>query len=106
MYPPALLKTKNTPHGTQISQEPLELTAMTAAEVFLYRQSLGVRISGFDPPKPVQSFAQCGFDKGLLAVIAKAGFEHPTAIQAQALPAALSGRDVLVRRVCLSVHPC
>lgn len=69
---------------------------MTAAEVFLYRQSLGVRISGFDPPKPVQSFAQCGFDKPMLAAIAKAGFAQPTPIQAQALPAVLSGRDVLV----------
>lgn len=70
---------------------------MTAAEVFMYRQALGVRISGFDPPKPVQSFEQCQFDKPLLAAIAKAGFSQPTPIQAQALPAALSGRDVLVR---------
>ena len=28
--------------------------------------------------------------------ITKAGYQQPTAIQAQALPAALSGRDVLV----------
>ena len=40
---------------------------------------------------------QCGFDASLSQAIAKAGYERPTAIQAQALPAALSGRDVLVR---------
>ncbi|GFH31889.1 DEAD box RNA helicase CiRH51, partial [Haematococcus lacustris] len=30
-----------------------------------------------------------------MAAIKKAGYERPTAIQAQALPAVLSGRDVL-----------
>lgn len=39
---------------------------------------------------------QCGFGAPLAAAIAKAGYQQPTAIQAQALPAALSGRDVLV----------
>lgn len=33
----------------------------------------------------------------VLQAITKAGYQQPTAIQAQALPAALSGRDVLVR---------
>lgn len=62
-----------------------------------YRRQLGVRVSGFDAPRPVRSFAQCGFDAPLAAAITRAGFKQPTAIQAQALPAALSGRDVLVR---------
>ena len=93
------------------------------------RAQLGIRVSGFDAPKPVQSFEQCGFDSALLTVIKKAGYalqssslsvhccgsdshltslygwlrcwpcryQKPTAIQAQALPAALSGRDILVR---------
>ncbi|PSC74148.1 DEAD-box ATP-dependent RNA helicase 24 [Micractinium conductrix] len=38
---------------------------------------------------------ECGFDAALAAAISKAGFDRPTAIQAQALPAALMGRDVL-----------
>jgi ATP-dependent RNA helicase DDX42 len=57
-----------------------------------------VRVAGFDPPRPVRTFGQAGFDHVLLGAIRKAGYEAPTAIQAQALPAALSGRDVLVRR--------
>lgn len=62
-----------------------------------YRRLLGMRVSGFDAPRPIKSFAQCGFDTPLAGAIARAGYERPTTIQAQALPAALSGRDVLVR---------
>ncbi len=62
------------------------------------RRQLALRVSGFDVPRPVQSFEQCHFDHVLTAAIKRAGFSKPTAIQAQALPAALSGRDVLVRR--------
>jgi superfamily II DNA/RNA helicase len=56
-----------------------------------------VRLSGFDAPSPVTTFQQCGFDGALMGAIRKAGFMAPTPIQAQALPAVLSGRDVLVR---------
>lgn len=61
------------------------------------RRQLGVRVSGFDAPRPVKTFQQFGFDGAVLGAIRKAGFTAPTAIQAQALPAVLSGRDVLVR---------
>lgn len=57
-----------------------------------------MRVAGFEPPRPVQTFGQCGFEAALLGAIKRAGYEKPTAIQAQALPAALSGRDLLVRR--------
>lgn len=57
-----------------------------------------MRVAGFEPPRPVQTFGQCGFDHQLLGAIKRAGYTEPTAIQAQALPAVLSGRDVLVRR--------
>ena len=67
------------------------------AQVAELRRQLGVRVSGFDVPRLVQSFEQCGLDAQLMAAIKRAGYEKPTAIQAQALPAALSGRDVLVR---------
>lgn len=60
------------------------------------RRELDIHVSGFDPPRPVKTFGQAGFDHLLLGAIKKAGYEAPTAIQAQALPAALSGRDVLV----------
>ena len=61
-----------------------------------YRRQLEVRISGYDAPKPIQTFGQAGFDHLLLGAIKRAGYDKPTAIQAQAMPAVLSGRDVLV----------
>ncbi|WIA29633.1 hypothetical protein OEZ86_012120 [Tetradesmus obliquus] len=71
------------------------IAAMSEQQVREYRKQLQVHVSGFDPPKPVQTFGQAGFDHLLLGAIKKAGYEQPTAIQAQALPAVLSGRDVL-----------
>jgi ATP-dependent RNA helicase DDX42 len=63
------------------------------------RRELDIHVSGFDPPRPIKTFGQAGFDHLLLGAIKKAGYEAPTAIQAQALPAALAGRDVLVSRI-------
>lgn len=60
------------------------------------RRQLGIRVSGFDAPRPVKTFAQCGFDGAVMAAVRRAGYEAPTPIQAQGLPAALCGRDVLV----------
>jgi hypothetical protein len=60
------------------------------------RRELDIHVSGFDAPRPVKTFGQAGFDHLLLGTIKRAGYEAPTAIQAQALPAVLSGRDVLV----------
>ncbi len=42
------------------------------AQVNAQRAQQGIRVSGFDPPKPVASFEQCGFDAALMAVIKKA----------------------------------
>jgi ATP-dependent RNA helicase RhlE len=41
------------------------------------------------------TFAELGLSKKSLAALTKAGFEAPTPIQAQAIPPALAGRDVI-----------
>ena len=89
----------------KISYEPFQkefyvphemVTKMTADEVHSYRQELNVAVSGDEPlPAPILSFAHAGFDKQLLSEIARQGFEAPTAIQAQAVPTVLSGRDLI-----------
>ncbi|KAK9845852.1 hypothetical protein WJX81_004205 [Elliptochloris bilobata] len=76
-------------------EEAADVAAMPPAEVAALRRELAVRVSGFDAPKPVTRFEQLGLDAGLLGAIRTAGYTKPTPIQAQALPAALSGRDVL-----------
>ena len=53
------------------------------------------QVSGIDPPKPVCSFAHFSFGEELTKAIRKAEYTEPTPIQAQGVPAALSGRDII-----------
>ena len=53
-------------------------------------------MEGEDPPRPVKSFANVQLPASVAKDVAKHGYTTPTPIQAQALPAALLGRDVLV----------
>lgn len=85
-------------YQTAIVPPPLQNPANP--QVRELRRELDIHVSGFDAPRPVKTFGQAGFDHLLLGAIRKAGYEAPTAIQAQALPAALSGRDVLVSDEC------
>lgn len=76
--------------------EPAELADMTDAEVDELRLELdGINIRGQDCPKPVQKWSQCGLPAQTLSVIRQLNYEKPTSIQAQAIPAIMSGRNVI-----------
>jgi ATP-dependent RNA helicase DDX46/PRP5 len=76
--------------------EPLDLAEMTEEEVASLRLELdGIKVRGVDPPKPILKWSQCGLGVQTLDVIGKLGYENPTSIQSQALPAIMSGRDVI-----------
>ncbi|KAB8289624.1 hypothetical protein EYC80_010538 [Monilinia laxa] len=76
--------------------EPAELADMTEAELNDLRLELdGIKVAGKDVPKPVQKWSQCGLDVKSLDVIKKLDYERPTSIQMQAIPAIMSGRDVI-----------
>jgi len=47
------------------------------------------------PIEPETLFADLGLSDPILRAIAEKGYRHPTPIQAQAIPAVLSGRDVM-----------
>jgi ATP-dependent RNA helicase RhlE len=47
------------------------------------------------PETPVPPFSELGLSEVVLRGITEAGYERPTAIQAQAIPMILSGRDVI-----------
>ncbi|GKU87030.1 hypothetical protein SLEP1_g1488 [Rubroshorea leprosula] len=68
---------------------------MSEPEIAEYQRSLAIRVSGFDAPRPVKTFEDCGFSPELMCAIAKQAYEKPTAIQCQALPIVLSGRDII-----------
>lgn len=74
---------------------------MGSEQVKSLRETLGIKVTGVDSPKPVTSFAHFGFDDLLMKMIRKCEFTQPSPIQAQAIPAALSGRDVLGNTFCL-----
>ncbi len=64
-------------------------------EVQDYRASKQMTIQGQNVPKPVTSFDEAGFPDYILSEIKKMGFAEPSAIQSQAWPMALSGRDLV-----------
>jgi ATP-dependent RNA helicase DDX46/PRP5 len=76
--------------------EPVDLAEMSEREVDELRLELdGIKIRGQDVPKPVVKWSQCGLPAQSLNVIQNLGYEKPTSIQAQAIPAIMSGRNVI-----------
>ncbi|KAJ2907024.1 hypothetical protein MKZ38_008592 [Zalerion maritima] len=76
--------------------EPRELGEMTEAELAELRLELdGIKVKGKDVPKPVQKWSHCGLPRQTLDIVEKLGFQKPTPIQMQAIPAVMSGRDVI-----------
>ncbi|CAE6412008.1 unnamed protein product [Rhizoctonia solani] len=75
---------------------PPDVAAMTDDEADLLRLSLdGIKIRGLDCPKPVTKWSHCGLPSSCLDVIKRLGYTSPTSIQSQAIPAIMSGRDVI-----------
>ncbi|XP_057782226.1 DEAD-box ATP-dependent RNA helicase 24 isoform X2 [Salvia miltiorrhiza] len=75
--------------------EKPSISGMSEQDVAEYRMSLAIRVSGFDVPRPIKTFEECGFSAELMKAIAKQAYEKPTPIQCQALPIVLSGRDII-----------
>lgn len=76
--------------------EPEELSGLSEAEVDAMRLELdGIVIRGKDCPKPMLNWGQCGMSADTLDQIQRLGYENPTSIQSQAIPAIMSGRDTI-----------
>ncbi|XP_057308530.1 probable ATP-dependent RNA helicase DDX46 [Hydractinia symbiolongicarpus] len=73
-----------------------DIARMSDDEVKLYRDSLGdIQVRGKHVPKPIKTWAQCGLSTKVMNVLKRCGYEKPTPIQAQAVPAIMSGRDMI-----------
>ncbi|CAG5135669.1 unnamed protein product, partial [Candidula unifasciata] len=72
-----------------------EIESLSDDQVDELRRKLGIKVSGLSPPHPVSSFAHFGFDDSLLSAVRKSEYTQPTPIQAQGIPVALSGRDMI-----------
>eukprot|EP01132_Coremiostelium_polycephalum_P010951 gene10951-13415_t len=89
---------------TKIDYQPFEknfyvevpvLANMTETEVLDCRSDLGIKITGKNCPKPVQSWTQCGLSEKIHILLKKYSYEKPTPIQAQTIPAIMNGRDII-----------
>eukprot|EP00198_Chlamydomonas_reinhardtii_P008101 XP_001697438.1 predicted protein [Chlamydomonas reinhardtii] len=79
----------------QPTSRVLSLSDDTIAEI---RQRLKVTVEGTEDDKaasPIESFAEMNLHPNIVADIQHHKYETPTPIQAQGLPIALSGRDIL-----------
>ncbi|KAG9104727.1 pre-mRNA processing RNA-helicase [Ceratobasidium sp. 370] len=89
-------KVKYEPFRKAFYHPPPDVAAMTEDEADLLRLSLdGIKIRGVDCPKPVTKWSHCGLPSSCLDVIKRLGYTAPTSIQSQAIPAIMSGRDVI-----------
>ena len=89
-------KIEYEPFRKKFYQEPSNLAEMSEEELANLRLELdGIKVRGLDIPKPVQKWSQCGLGVQTLDVVERLGFESLTSIQAQAIPAVMSGRDVI-----------
>lgn len=95
---PASVSGKNvtTPFRRNFYKAPLEQVSMTEEDVMEVRHELEIKVKGSLPiPAPIQSFSLLGLNSETYEVIQSLGYEKPSAIQSQAIPAIESGRDVL-----------
>lgn len=89
-------KVKYEPFRKNFYVEPADLADLTEQEVDELRLELdAIKIRGQDCPKPVQKWSQCGLPSQSLSVIQQLNYDKPTSIQAQAIPAIMSGRNVI-----------
>ncbi|KII70281.1 putative ATP-dependent RNA helicase DDX46 [Thelohanellus kitauei] len=73
-----------------------EIAKLTDAEVSAWRLEMdNLIVKGKGCPKPVKKWVQLGVNPLILQVLKKSNYEAPTPIQAQAIPAIMSGRDVI-----------
>ncbi|CAG8739342.1 7725_t:CDS:2, partial [Acaulospora morrowiae] len=76
-------------------EEHPDIANLSEERVKEIRRELDMHVSGADVAKPCISFGHFNFDEPLLDVIIKHGYSEPTGIQKQAVPVALSGRDII-----------
>ncbi|RSH95127.1 ATP-dependent RNA helicase dbp2 [Saitozyma podzolica] len=71
------------------------VTQRSDKEIADFRASKQMTIHGTNIPRPITTFDEAGFPEYVMSEIRAMGFTAPSAIQCQAWPMALSGRDVV-----------
>lgn len=61
--------------------------------IVAFKELEGIRVRGKNCPKPIKTWAHCGVSKKIFEALKKHGYEKPTPIQTQAIPAIMSGNQ-------------
>ena len=72
-----------------------DIANLTVDEVTQWRSDNKMCVDERVCPKPVRSFVEASFPDYVLQEVKAAGFEHPTPIQSQGWPIALTGHDMI-----------
>ncbi|KAL4576868.1 hypothetical protein LXL04_012968 [Taraxacum kok-saghyz] len=81
--------------GNKNSKSESQSLTTKQIESIRLKFQINVKTSTFIPP-PMLSFSRCNLPQKLLQNIESAGYEIPTPVQMQAIPAALKGQSLLV----------
>lgn len=74
---------------------PRPLAKLSSEELATRREDLHIKVHGNGCPPPVETWEQCGLSDRILDCIYKNNLTEPFAIQKQAIPAIMCGRDVI-----------
>lgn len=85
---------KMTPQEVSAFRKELDGIKIRYASIFLICRTL-LTIRGKNCPNPVKTFLQCGLKPKIVGVLERYEYTKPTPIQAQAIPAVMSGLDVI-----------
>jgi ATP-dependent RNA helicase DDX5/DBP2 len=84
-----------TPFKKDFYVEHPDVSLMTQQEVKAFRDENQMTLDGQNIPRPMATFAQANWPKGIADLFEKNGFTKPTPIQGQGWPMALSGRNLI-----------
>ncbi|CAK9171312.1 unnamed protein product [Ilex paraguariensis] len=94
--PPMRLPTTDECFYVRDANDNSETRSLTNDQTESLRRKLEISVRGGSVPAPVLSFTSCSLPQKLLQNIEAAGYEMPTPVQMQAIPAALIGQSLLV----------
>ncbi|XP_050073981.1 uncharacterized protein LOC126561717 [Anopheles maculipalpis] len=84
-----------TPFEKNFYQPSAGLMNLTVADIEGYLNKHQITLKGRDVPRPSMEFEDGGLPVYIMEELKRQGFSKPTAIQAQGMPIALSGRDMV-----------
>ncbi|KAG9391642.1 DEAD/DEAH box helicase [Carpediemonas membranifera] len=76
-------------------REAPSVVARTDEEVEAFRASHSIEIDGTDVPHPIKRWDEAGLISAVLHKFVSEGWKEPTAIQCQALPVVMTGRNLI-----------